>query len=60
METMPLETRLAQGALDDALVRLYGANRLEEARARCAGVLSGFAKTFESCLLYTSPSPRDS
>lgn len=57
METMPLETRLAQGALDDALVRLYGANRLEEARARCAGVLSGFAKTFESLpeALFSAP-----
>nr|WP_325300516.1 galactokinase family protein [uncultured Dysosmobacter sp.] len=57
METMPLETRLVRGALDDALVRLYGANRLEEARARCAGVLSGFAKTFESLpeALFSAP-----
>ena len=57
MESMTLETRLAQGALDETLARLYGANRLEEARARCAGVLSGFAKTFESLpeALFSAP-----
>lgn len=57
MESMTLETRLAQGALDETLARLYGAGRLEEARARCAGVLSGFAKTFESLpeALFSAP-----
>lgn len=57
MEPLTLETRLAQGALDETLTRLYGAGRLEEARARCAGVLSGFAKTFESLpeALFSAP-----
>lgn len=57
MEPLTLETRLAQGVFDETLARLYGANRLEEARARCAGVLSGFAKTFESLpeALFSAP-----
>lgn len=57
MEPLTLEIRLAQGALDDTLIRLYGANHLEAARARCAGVLSGFTKTFESLpeALFSAP-----
>lgn len=57
MEAMTLETRLAQGAFDETLRRLYGAANLEDARARCAGVLSGFSKTFESLpeALFSAP-----
>ena len=46
MEQMTLETRLAQGGLDETLARLYGKDRVEEGRGRCAAVLSGFEKTF--------------
>jgi galactokinase len=41
-----LESKLAQGVLDDTLKRLYGANHLDDARTRCAAVLTGFTKTF--------------
>jgi galactokinase len=44
---MELETKLAQGALDDTLKRLYGTSHLEAARERCGAVLTGFAKTFD-------------
>ena len=57
MEQSPLETRLLSGELDGELTTLYGAERLEDARSRCAAVLSGFAKTFE-CLpeaLFSAP-----
>ncbi len=46
MEPMTLENRLTRGELDETLARLYGPDRVEEARRRCEGVLSGFAKTF--------------
>lgn len=46
MEHQTLDARLAAGALDETLATLYGANRLESARIRVAGVLSGFVKTF--------------
>ena len=48
MEYSDLETRLQAGAFDEMLDRLYGKNRREEARDRCAAVMAGFAKTFES------------
>ena len=44
MEQMTLETRLAQGGLDETLAQLYGKDRVEEGRGRCAAVLSGFEK----------------
>ena len=57
MEQSTLETRLLSGELDGELTTLYGAERLEDARSRCAAVLSGFAKTF-ACLpeaLFSAP-----
>ena len=47
-EHRTLEARLTAGELDGTLLRLYGAPRLEAARARCAGVLDRYAKTFGS------------
>lgn len=44
-EHRTLEARLTAGELDGTMVRLYGAPRLEAARARCAGVLDRYAKT---------------
>jgi len=41
-----LVTRLRSGALDEALVRLYGRSRLEEARGRCAAAADGFEAAF--------------
>ena len=52
MEQSTLETRLLSGELDGELTTLYGAERLEDARSRCAAVLSGFAKTFELSLIH--------
>ena len=48
MEHSDLETRLRAGAFDEMLDRLYGRNRREEAQDRCAAVMAGFTKTFES------------
>lgn len=48
MEHNTLEARLRSGALDAQLTRLYGAEGLEAARSRCAAVIAGFTKTFES------------
>ena len=52
-----LETRLTQGMLDETLVRLYGKDRLEQARTRCASVLAGFTKTFQTAptSLFSAP-----
>jgi galactokinase len=52
-----LETKLAQGALDDTLKRLYGESRLKDARTRCAAVLTGFTETFarEPEALFSAP-----
>ena len=36
MEQSTLETRLLSGELDGELTTLYGAERLEDARSRCA------------------------
>ena len=57
MEHSDLETRLRAGAFDETLARLYGKNRLEEARSRCGSVIAGFAKTFESLpeALFSAP-----
>lgn len=48
MEHNTLEARLRSGALDAQLTQLYGAEGLEAARSRCAAVIAGFTKTFES------------
>ena len=48
MEFIDLEKRIHEPAFEETLVRLYGAEHGEDARARCAEVLAGFAKTFES------------
>ena len=46
METICLNARLASGALDTQLLRLYGPDRLESARNRCRAVMEGFETTF--------------
>ncbi len=46
MEHQPLARRLASGALDDALVRLYGQARLQSEKERYGYVLSRFDQTF--------------
>ena len=46
MEIISLEKRLMGGELDAALTRLYGEDRLEDARDRCLAVAAGFEKTF--------------
>ena len=48
MEFIDLEKRIHEPVFEETLVRLYGAEHAEDARARCAEVLAGFAKTFES------------
>ena len=48
MEFIDLEKRIHEPVFEETLVRLYGAEHGEDARARCAEVLAGFAKTFES------------
>lgn len=48
MEHETLEARLRSGALDSQLTRLYGQEGLEAARGRCAALITGFTKTFES------------
>ena len=50
-----LETRLSQGLLDETLRRLYGG--ADPARARCAAVLEGFSKTFQTAptALFSAP-----
>ncbi len=48
MEHRTLDARLHAGEMDETLTRLYGANHLTLARERCAAVISGFTKTFES------------
>ena len=48
MEFIDLEKRIQEPVFEETLVRLYGAEHAEDARARCAEVLAGFAKTFES------------
>lgn len=57
MEHLNLNIRLSSGELDGALIRLYGADRLEAERARCACVLSGFYETFayEPEALFSAP-----
>ena len=48
MEFIDLEKCIHEPAFEETLVRLYGAEHAEDARARCSEVLTGFAKTFES------------
>ena len=48
MEFIDLEKRIHEPAFEETLVRLYGEDHAENARARCAEVLAGFVKTFES------------
>jgi len=52
-----LKDRLASGALDAALIRLYGEKNLEKARSRCDAVIAGFTKTFDSLpeALFSAP-----
>ncbi|MEG2204572.1 MAG: galactokinase, partial [Oscillospiraceae bacterium] len=47
-ETGTLFRALELGALDKTLVRLYGADRLEENKIRYAAVIAGYTKTFGS------------
>ena len=55
--TQTLSRRLASGALDDGLIRLYGPARLEAARARYGHVLEGFERTFSGAAdaFFTAP-----
>ena len=46
MEKSPLSQRLASGALDEQLVRLYGPGRLTHEKDRYGYVLDKFARTF--------------
>ena len=57
MEHFDLETRLQAGAFDETLARLYGKAHLEDSRSRCATVIAGFTKTFESLpeALFSAP-----
>ena len=48
MEFIDLEKRIHEPAFEETLVHLYGEDHAENARARCAEVLAGFVKTFES------------
>ena len=48
MEFIDLEKRIHEPVFEETLVRLYGEDHAENARARCAEVLAGFVKTFES------------
>ena len=48
MEFIDLEKCIHEPAFEETLVRLYGEDHAENARARCAEVLAGFVKTFES------------
>ena len=41
-----LQSRLREGTLDPALVRLYGAAQLERSRDRCEKVIAGFGDVF--------------
>ena len=52
-----LTCRLAKGALDKVLTHLYGAARLDGARARCAEVLDGFTRSFGTApeALFSAP-----
>lgn len=53
----PLTSRLSAGYLDDALLRLYGAERLSVARARCMALVNAFQKAFkaEPTALFSAP-----
>lgn len=53
----PLLTRLSAGELDEALLRLYGAEALHTARARCAALLHMFRETFgtDAASLFSAP-----
>lgn len=48
MEFTDLKKRIHEPAFAGTLTRLYSAERVEDARARCDEVLVGFAKAFES------------
>lgn len=57
MEQITLEARLAQGMADQQLTLVYGVDRVEQARARCMSVVTGFTKIFD-CLpeaLFSAP-----
>ena len=57
METTTLKARLASGALDTQLLRLYGPARRERAQCRCQAVIEGFENTFHTApaALYSAP-----
>ncbi len=46
MAKSPLSARLASGALNDQLLPLYGAGRLDSAKARCEKLLASFEAAF--------------
>ena len=48
VEFIDLEKCIHEPAFEETLVRLYGEDHAENARARCAEALAGFVKTFES------------
>ena len=57
MEPISLETRIQDPAFGEKLTHLYGQEGAGDARARCAAVIAGFTKTFESLpeALFSAP-----
>lgn len=57
MQGRTLEEKLRLGEMDGMLLELYGAERLEAARARCGIVLKGFAEAFggQAEALFSAP-----
>ena len=57
MESISLEKRIQDPAFGEKLTHLYGQEGVADARARCAAVIAGFTKTFESLpeALFSAP-----
>ena len=57
MEPISLEMRIQDPAFGEKLTHLYGQEGAGDARARCAAVIAGFTKTFESLpeALFSAP-----
>ena len=57
MEPISLEKRIQDPAFGEKLTHLYGQEGAGDARARCAAVIAGFTKTFESLpeALFSAP-----
>ena len=57
MEPISLEKRIQDPAFGEKLTHLYGQEGAADARARCAAVIAGFTKTFESLpeALFSAP-----